>query len=685
MVDGCLDEVRRAGEDLRDGKIGVADWQRVMESAIKRSHSAVGMVAGGGKDNARQSDYGFIGSRVREQYGYLRDFAREVADGLALDGQFFRRMQGYVISATGTYEELTRKHTTSAGFREEHRRRHSQESCVECVEYEARGWVAINTLPAIGTQSRCLTFCRCTFEFRKGPGGAKLAGNVTTDDRCRRRSRAAALRHGINAAPFRLYASADALPDPNPAGPVETYGEVLTVSESLDVINGRRGAGPSREYTPGDLYLHPMEAGNDNYIGDRSWFLGKRTLMNVAKVANARGFALMNSHRTGGLSSESELPYGSVYAGMYQKFTDGTGKTRERVIVQAYMLRGHYPNGRAGMTTDDIHRGIDSATITDVSLGLSGGQFTCDVCGNGYRSRDDEGNMLCRHVAGTSYRMTAEERDKQRARGVDGGVASITLDGAYPREVSAVYKGAVPGAGFRSALLAARSGELGPAEIEEAMRSYAGIALAADWRPARLRPENSHMPRNLRNTLSRFLSRYERAMSPEEQDEVLQEATADLAGSGVETPADDRLAKLQADLDETRAKLAETERRDKERQDEESRRRDAERKAALARIDRESDEFAALACKSGKVIPADRTKSVRDFYHRLATIDLSHPDDPSLSAEFRTIIDAVPPREFLSGTRFVEGVRELKLSHDPADTDDNGSYDYGRKLAGKSK
>ena len=84
-----------------------------------------------------------------------------------------------------------------------------------------------------------------------------------------------------------------------------------------------------------DVFVHYLEAANSNFIADRFMFLDDSTLQNIASDAQA-GFAFMNSHRTGGLSHPSELPFGRAFCGRFELAKDGSS----RAIVGIYMLKG---------------------------------------------------------------------------------------------------------------------------------------------------------------------------------------------------------------------------------------------------------------------------------------------------------------------------------------------------------
>lgn len=213
-------------------------------------------------------------------------------------------------------------------------------------------------------------------------------------------------------------------------------------AEAMSKINALRGSN-SRQLTRDDVYIHRMEAVNDQFVPDRFGRFNSSTIRNTAAAAERGQIAFMNSHRTGGVLSSAELPYGRTFAGAAERAASD-GKSRERAVVWIYMLRGHSPNGSSAPSTDDVHAAIDGGTLFDVSVGIprNSGRLVCDVC---------DGNLeTCAHFPGRTSSMDEGQISKQRSRGIPNGAASFTIDGATPHEVSAVFAGAVPDAGFRA-------------------------------------------------------------------------------------------------------------------------------------------------------------------------------------------------------------------------------------------
>jgi hypothetical protein len=301
--------------------------------------------------------------------------------------------------------------------------------------------------------------------------------------KCAQRNRLAARRDQVDALPFTFLRQPPGAAQE--AGLRYAHGTLPASPEAaLERINALLP--PDKPPLTGDqVYIHYLEAANNRYIGERDMrpmFLGDTTLRNIAADA-AVGIAFMNSHRTGGMSHPADLPMGKTFAGRYEEYQDGS----QRAVVGIYMLRGVHPNGANGPSTDDLHANINGGTQDDVSVGLSGGEKICDICGEGVNATKEEEDSsgekrrvpACVHVPGTTHKMTKDQVTAQKARGVKPGTATYTLHHARCGEISAVYDGAVPGAGFAKALRFAA--DLTPTERHQARAAYATLLKRGDF------------------------------------------------------------------------------------------------------------------------------------------------------------------------------------------------------------
>ena len=103
----------------------------------------------------------------REQTGFFQRFMEQTASGVQrVDGRFRQRAKQYIRAAKALFTETKRKVKQLTGTTEERRVLGNAEHCPECIEYAARGWVPVGTLPVPGEQSSCRQNCRCRMEWR---------------------------------------------------------------------------------------------------------------------------------------------------------------------------------------------------------------------------------------------------------------------------------------------------------------------------------------------------------------------------------------------------------------------------------------------------------------------------------------------------------------------------------------
>lgn len=170
-LDAALDaagrEIVSVTNALRTGNVTLAAWQTAMESSIASAHLASAALARGGWAQLTQGDLRRVEVETVRQFAYLRDWASDIAAGIApRDGRMLVRATLYNDAARTTYHVFEQSEMIARGMREMRRERHARESCDDCVTYEALGWTPIGELPLPGQASRCLTRCRCTVAYR---------------------------------------------------------------------------------------------------------------------------------------------------------------------------------------------------------------------------------------------------------------------------------------------------------------------------------------------------------------------------------------------------------------------------------------------------------------------------------------------------------------------------------------
>lgn len=163
-------------ELLVSGEIKLAEWQAEMMILVKDCNLAGAALERGGWFQMGPSEFGRVGNKIKGEYGFLRNFADEIASGSQkLDGTLGRRAKLYGNQARAAYYDSARASAVGMGFDQERSRLTPSESCDVCVGEEARGWQPIGEIIPIGSRT-CLSNCNCYMEFRNS--GTKLVRSV---------------------------------------------------------------------------------------------------------------------------------------------------------------------------------------------------------------------------------------------------------------------------------------------------------------------------------------------------------------------------------------------------------------------------------------------------------------------------------------------------------------------------
>lgn len=150
---------------LVTGTLSLAEWESGMRAMVKDAHLAAAMAAHGGRQRMSQSDYGYVGSQVKEQYERLNAWARELGSGAApLDGRAEARAALYGKAAHSTGAKMLARDRQRSGARRERNVLGDAEHCSGCLAATGRGWVPLGTLPPVGSRD-CRANDRCRIEY----------------------------------------------------------------------------------------------------------------------------------------------------------------------------------------------------------------------------------------------------------------------------------------------------------------------------------------------------------------------------------------------------------------------------------------------------------------------------------------------------------------------------------------
>lgn len=162
------DRLESLTRQLQGGTLDLAAWQDQVRQEIKALHVNAATLAHGGRAEMNASTYGAIGRMLRDQYAFLRDWAKDLGPGgsAPLDGRLVARARLYAEAARSTFERIRERDMARAGFDEVLWVLHAADHCTGCPDQAAKGWVESSALPSIGSQP-CGVRCRCSKSFRR--------------------------------------------------------------------------------------------------------------------------------------------------------------------------------------------------------------------------------------------------------------------------------------------------------------------------------------------------------------------------------------------------------------------------------------------------------------------------------------------------------------------------------------
>ena len=166
------DPAKALAEALRGRQVSLADWEVGMRRVVKNTHLNAIALERGGYANLPHSDYGRAGQIIREQYGYLKGFAADIASGKQkLDGTLGARARLYSQAGRNSYY---RSKAANMSDRVTHQRsiRGKRDSCWQCVELDRKVFRIDDTSFPLPGRRVCNHNCGCHIEYlRLGDSG----------------------------------------------------------------------------------------------------------------------------------------------------------------------------------------------------------------------------------------------------------------------------------------------------------------------------------------------------------------------------------------------------------------------------------------------------------------------------------------------------------------------------------
>lgn len=221
-----------------------------------------------------------------------------------------------------------------------------------------------------------------------------------------------------------------------------TAEQVKASQRAISKIISTRAAFTGAE--PEDVFTFPAIISSKK-LDSHFTKMAESSLRNYVEDAKA-GVAFLNSHK------HNELACGYSYDSRLEGEADtAPDSDKPEVIADFYCIRGLNLNG---LPTDQLIRGIETDMIRDVSIGFSGGEYICSICGMDFFDWD------CRHFPGMDFEVVENPDDDPEDQTTKTQTCFLWIEDARLSEVSAVFDGSNPDAMILKAQQRIRAGKM---------------------------------------------------------------------------------------------------------------------------------------------------------------------------------------------------------------------------------
>jgi hypothetical protein len=141
-----------------------AEWVTASRSELRRMHTALAMVAQGGRSQMDVKAWGRVGNMIKSEANYLRQFERDLANGKVSDAQLLARVLAYGEGGYKVYQNMVKAREAEAGMFARRVLGASEKHCDDCLEAASPDFVPAHEVREIG-DSQCGSLCHCDVEF----------------------------------------------------------------------------------------------------------------------------------------------------------------------------------------------------------------------------------------------------------------------------------------------------------------------------------------------------------------------------------------------------------------------------------------------------------------------------------------------------------------------------------------
>lgn len=159
-VEKAKGRLKGIGESYLEHR-NTAQWIIEARTELTSMHTALAMIAQGGREQMDSKSWGRVGQMVKSEMEYLRKFEIALDAGEVSDAQMLARLAMYGEAGYKTYSNMVKAREADAGM---YARRvlddSAKEHCDDCVSAASDEFVPASEVREIG-DSQCASLCRC--------------------------------------------------------------------------------------------------------------------------------------------------------------------------------------------------------------------------------------------------------------------------------------------------------------------------------------------------------------------------------------------------------------------------------------------------------------------------------------------------------------------------------------------
>jgi hypothetical protein len=162
--DATYDALDSLTAALYTGTLTLAAWEVAVAQELREAHLALALFAVGGARNMTPATLAAVSLTLASQFGYLHDFARDIALGGVTEAMAKARARMYGNTAQKSYWDFYTR-----GARRIVWQLNPAEHCPDCLGLAANSPYTESTLPTVpgAGDTRCRSNCKCTLSVER--------------------------------------------------------------------------------------------------------------------------------------------------------------------------------------------------------------------------------------------------------------------------------------------------------------------------------------------------------------------------------------------------------------------------------------------------------------------------------------------------------------------------------------